>query len=277
MKKLKTLFILSAISFSAALAFSSCQSSKTTSTAADDYVDIEAPAVSEDGTDSEGEAAPKSSKTTAAQPKKKNSAVKEFFTFGNKGKFIQYDESTLFLKEFGSMKEKKCTICIRSDATRAGYGSYYATNYYIVQFDEAGRETLRKAAEQYLNDFENKRLKRKGKHTERTYGYIDYRLDWGTVSSSTPNYGKGKGYCGYEFVKGSPYFTISNYPFENDFFEYAKYTANRESMQLHYYFTRSQLKQLLEALSEETIQSQLSQTDIILTPTEADAYDTYED
>ena len=134
-----------------------------------------------------------------------------------------------------------------------GWGSAYMGAYYYVLFDETARATLFKAMNSYLSDFENKNLKPKAKNTSKTYGKVMYRLDWGTLSSSTPNHGTDYGYCGYEFEKGSPYFTISNYPFTNDYYEIVRDATSKTSMGLTYYFTRAQIKKLMQIMSEENI------------------------
>ena len=117
------------------------------------------------------------------------------------------------------LKEKQATLVINTENYNAGFGSSYMAAYYIVTFDESAREKLIKSINNYLEDFENKRLQRNDKKTYQAYGKIPMHLDWGTVASSTPNNGSGQGYCGYEFEKGSPYFTISNFPFVNDYYE----------------------------------------------------------
>ena len=264
MKKHK-IFFISLLSTS--IIFSACQSSKNNVTASDTYndsPDLEINAEGEEITSSPA------ASNTPVTPKKKN-ALEEFFTYGNRDDYIKYDESSVFVKEFG-LKEKRATILVRPNDKKAGYGCYYGTVYYIVQFDETNRKKLAEAMEAYLQDFENKNLQRKGNHTERAYGKISYRLDWGTLSSSTPNHGEGSGYVGYEFIKGSPYFTISNYPFYNDAFDIIGDSVTRESHQLHYYFTKAQIKQLVELLSEDKINAQLVDNGYMRAPTEADEY-----
>ncbi len=206
--------------------------------------------------------------------KKKKNAIESFFTFGNSDEFIKFDETTVFTKEISGLKEKKATTVIRYDNLMAGFGSYNSAAYYYLQFDKDNRAILAKNAEAYFSDFENKRLQRNGRHTERTYGKIRYQLNWGTLSSSTPNNGIGDGYCGYEFVKGSPYFTISNYEFKNKYYERAGDATTRESPIVKYYFTRSQLKQLLNLISEDNIKQTIRENNLnyISDPTAADYY-----
>lgn len=259
-------------------AFVSCASSKPAQPSSADVYVTEEDAVKittgSEKTSSENQEASNEVKPVNPLAKDKN-AFQEFFTFGNGDDYYKFDETTLFVKEITGLKEKKVTNVIRTDNLMAGWGSAYMAAYYFVQFDQQNRAALAKAVNLYFSDFDNKRLQRKGKNTDRAYGKITYRIDWGTISSSTPNNGTGQGYVGYEFVKGSPYFTISNFPFENDYYERSGGASTRESMQLKYYFTRAQLSRLLKILSEDNL-SQLiygNTPGVILNPTEADSYE----
>lgn len=266
MKKISIAFTAVLLTF----ALISCASNKAEATPADSYdtepVKINAPS---ERTVSEG-------KNTNSKSKKDRKTASDMLhdlvTFTNSEKFLRYDTTTLFTQELTGLKEKRAQTLINIEEDLAGFGSAYMAAYYIVQFDEEGRQKLAKAVENYLSDFENKRLQRKGKHTERTYGKISYRLDWGAISSVTPNNGTGEGYLGYEFVKNSPYFVISNYPFENKYYERAGDATERESMTLRYFFTKAQARQLVELLSEENLNAQLAGTNISREPTEIDEY-----
>ena len=249
----------------------SCGSTKEVQASPDTYVaadEIAAPDGNPDET-TEGKSA-----TTKDTGKKKKNAIEEFFTFGNKDDYIIFDQTTVFTKEITGMTEKNANVVIRYDNHMAGFGSYNSAGYYYLQFDKDSRAVLAKAAEAYFSDFENKRLKRKAKNTDKTYGKIGYSLHWGTISSSTPNNGVGEGYCGYEFVKGAPYFTIYNYSFYNNYYERAGDATTRNSNFVKYYFTRAQLRQLLNMISEETITEQIinNDPDFILNPTMSDEY-----
>ncbi len=249
----------------------SCGSTKEVQASPDTYVaadEIAAPDGNPDET-TEGKTA-----TTKATGKKKKNAIEEFFTFGNKDDYINFDQTTVFTKEITGMTEKNANVVIRYDNHMAGFGSYNSAGYYYLQFDKDSRAALAKAAEAYFSDFENKRLQRKGKKTERAYGKIKYMLNWGSISASTPNYGTGEGYLGYEFVKNSPYFTIYNYEFKNDYYERAGDATTRESPFVKYYFTRAQLRNLVQLLSEENITKQIIENDpeYIFVSSEADEY-----
>ena len=232
----------------------SCGTTKQVQSAPDAYITEDEVSVA--NTDETVATEDNSEEDIVAMKKKKN-AIESFFTFGNGDEFIKFDETV-----------------IRYDNLMAGFGSYNSAAYYYLQFDKDNRAILAKNAEAYFSDFENKRLQRKGRHTDRTYGKIRYQLNWGTISSSTPNNGIGDGYCGYEFVKGAPYFTISNYEFKNEYYERAGDATTRESPMVKYYFTRSQLKQLLNLISEDNIKQTIRDNNLnfISDPTAADYY-----
>lgn len=267
----KTIFTTTLLSIFAAV-FISCGSTKEIQSAPDTYVSNEE--ISAPETDNSDKAEKISTETVTKNPKKKKNAIEQFFTFGNKDEYIFYDQTTVFTKEITGMTEKKASVVIRYDDHSAGFGSYNTAMYYYVLFDKDNRATLARAVESYFSDFENKRLQRKGKKTDKAYGKIGYRLSWGSISSSTPNYGYGEGYCGYEFIKGSPYFTIYNYEFENIYYERAGDATTRKSNFVKYYFTKSQLRQLLNLLSEEKINEQILENDseFIFTPSTSDEY-----
>ena len=265
----KTIFSTALLSFFAAI-FISCGSTKEIQSTPDTYTsDEEIIAPVNDTSD-------KAEKTTAvsAAPKKKKNAIQDFFTFGNKDEYIFYDQTTVFAKEITGLNEKNASVVLRYDNHMAGFGSYNSAMYYYVLFDKDNRATLNRAVNAYFSDFENKRLQRKGKKTDKAYGKIGYRLSWGSISSSTPNYGYGEGYCGYEFVKGAPYFTIYNYEFDNDYYEKAGDATTRTSNFVKYYFTKSQLRNLINLLSEEKISEQILENDseYIFSPSTSDEY-----
>ena len=140
--------------------------------------------------------------------------------------------------------------------------------------DKDSRQKLSEAYSKYLDDFENKKLNRKGKNTTKTYGSILLHANWGTFSNSTPNNGEGKAYLGYEFVKGSPYFTIHAYPMANKYYDPVVDAVDKESLNLTYYFTKSQMKDLLDSITEENISDVCSvlTTDKTIKKVDSDEY-----
>ncbi|MCR5187590.1 MAG: hypothetical protein K6C97_01550 [Treponema sp.] len=184
----------------------------------------------------------------------KRTTLEKIFTYGNKNDFVTGDITSIFTHGVGlGVYQQKATIMINPEKGTAGFGSIYLASYYILQYNPENYEKLSAAYEKYLEDFENKKLDRKGKNTYKQYGYMNVHLDWGTIKSSTPNNGEGRAYIGYEFVKKSPYFTITIYPVSNAYYEVAEGSVSRESMQLKYAFTKSQMKDILNYTSEEAV------------------------
>ncbi len=77
---------------------------------------------------------------------------------------------------------------------------------------------------------------------------------------------------GYEFIKGSPYFVLSNYAFSNDNYERIGDTTSRESLPLSFYFTRAQLREVLELISEDNVKKVVAEMNENYITTGADEY-----
>lgn len=207
--------------------------------------------------------------------KNEKNAFEKFFTFGNKDDFVYGDEFSVFTPgTLGGIKQKKADFMIAPEKQTAGFGSSYMAAYYIVQMNEEARADFINAVNQYFSDFENKRLERKGRNTFKKYGSIDVHLDWGTISSSTPNNADGKAMIGYEFIKNSPYFSISMYPMHNNHWDVVGDATSIESMSLKYYFTKAQALQFINSLEEDNIKKLLLgySSDEYFIPQENDEY-----
>lgn len=207
--------------------------------------------------------------------KNEKNAFEKFFTFGNKDDFVYGDEFSVFTPgTLGGIKQKKADFMIAPEKQTAGFGSSYMAAYYVVQMNEEARADFINAVNQYFSDFENKRLERKGRNTFKKYGSIDVHLDWGTISSSTPNNADGKAMIGYEFIKNSPYFSISMYPMHNNHWDVVGDATSIESMSLKYYFTKAQALQFINSLEEDNIKKLLLgySSDEYFIPQENDEY-----
>ncbi len=170
--------------------------------------------------------------------------------FGS-NKFTLLDETPIYTNTFtNNLDPKDATIAVYDKKKIAGFGSYYMLAYYFVSFETKGRKELKVAYNQYLKDFEEKKLDRKGKNTYKAYGYIDVRLDWGTIQNTTPNYGTTKACIGYRFKNNSPYFTITIFPTDN-LREDIPQEDRVASMKLIFYMTKAQGKSLIDYLSDE--------------------------
>lgn len=242
-------------------AFFSCASSKNMKKAEnDDYSDTistftVAEAESEtEIADNEEETDNRITEETLKAQTKKKGYFDDLFKYGNKGEYASLGETSIFTRSItGSITQKKNIALVNIENATAGYGSNYLSNYYIIQMNKDSRQKLREAYDKYLKDFENKKLNRKGKNTYKTYGSMEIRADWGTLSNSTPNYGNANAYLGYTFVKNSPYFTIHSFPMENKFYDPNTDAVAKESLNLTYYFTKAQMKELLDMITEENV------------------------
>lgn len=253
-----------------ALMLSSCTSTKNQETVpVDDY---DSQSVSSDTDVNLNKTA--NQKVNTNKKNEKN-AFEKFFTFGNKDDFVYGDEFSVFTPgTLGGIKQKKADFMIAPEKQTAGFGSSYMAAYYIVQMNEEARADFINAVNQYFSDFENKRLERKGRNTFKKYGSIDVHLDWGTISSSTPNNADGKAMIGYEFIKNSPYFSISMYPMHNNHWDVVGDATSIESMSLKYYFTKAQALQFINSLEEDNIKKFLLgySSDEYFIPQENDEY-----
>ncbi len=237
-----SIFILSL-----ALLLSSCVSNKA-NTIQPDSLD------EEDKIDLPVQKNQKNNKSRYNTKAEKKTFFEEVFTYGNKNDFVSNDVTSVFTHGVGAgIYQQKATILINPELGTAGFGSIYLASYYILQYTPENYEKLSNAYERYLDDFENKRLNRKEKNSRTKYGSMDVHLDWGSIKTSTPNRGDGKAYIGYEFVKKSPYFTITIYPVANDYYVESNGASSRESLMVKYAFTKAQMKDLLNMTSEEAV------------------------
>lgn len=253
-----------------ALMLSSCTSTKNQETVPVDDYDSQSEA-----SDTDVNLNKTTNQKVNTNKKNEKNAFEKFFTFGNKDDFVYGDEFSVFTPgTLGGIKQKKADFMIAPEKQTAGFGSSYMAAYYIVQMNEEARADFINAVNQYFSDFENKRLERKGRNTFKKYGSIDVHLDWGTISSSTPNNADGKAMIGYEFIKNSPYFSISMYPMHNNHWDVVGDATSIESMSLKYYFTKAQALQFINSLEEDNIKKLLLgySSDEYFIPQENDEY-----
>ncbi len=242
------------------LMLSSCQSTKE-GISSDSYNQIPVTEVEENTQDEEltensEQDEPVIKTFSSNESKAQQTWSKNLLTLGNKNDFIMMEEtSKMITKDFSGLVEQDATYLLRANTNLAGFGCSIMGAYFIVQFDDVARARIAKAAQQYFDDFENKKLSTKKNVAKNAYGPIDYKINWGTFKSSTPNNGAGTGYLGYEFIKNQPYFIIWNYPFKNEYYDVSNETTTRESAPVKFYFTRNQLKKLIDTLSEENLEN----------------------
>lgn len=225
--------------------FTACQSTSNLTETADSY-DYEESVITE---------APEKNEV---QKIKKEIPKKSAFSYGNKGEYEIVGETTIFGKSvFGKFEQKEANLVLRYSDENRGLGSKYNGQYYFCLFTENGIKALEKAYNKYLDDFNNKRLQRKSKKTLKTYGTTSATLRWGTFDNSTPNNGSGKAQLGYTFIENSPYFAITVPAVHNAHYDLVGDAAAINSVDYTIYLTKAQVKNLIDGLAPEVIDSYL--------------------
>ena len=191
---------------------------------------------------------------SAVQKNKRNTFV-NFFTGGQQD--IEIDMTRVFQKTaFGTLKEEDALCIYNIETGLSGFAAWYRGGMYHVLLTKSGRALFREAVDRYLDDFENKRLDRKGTHTKE-YGEHPVSLQWGSFATMIGNRARSKVQFGYEFKDGSPYFLLSVPSAENE-----QYNAGRSkiaaSATLRFYFTKAMTSQMMNALSEANIDAAIA-------------------
>ena len=199
-----------------------------------------------------------------------------FEKFFGTNRYDVFDECAMYIKPIaGKIKAKKGNFIYRRGTDVAGYRIYYDTTAYTVEMAQETRQLCCDSIDRYCDDFENKRLDRKGKFdkTRRVYGSAPGYEEFG-VAIKLMNYkAKPVFHFGYAFVDGNPYFTIFVAKAKNLALEgkRSEETPNLETIPQTYYFTRAQAQKLKEFICEENIGLFHSQEEEKLKEFKADA------
>ena len=147
------------------------------------------------------------------------------------------------------------------------------SNNYEVYLHREARDLVRKAAVQYNEDFEARRLDSKmaKRKSERLYGTVDgCFMRWGLGSLAMNGENNPKIAAGYRFEKGSPYFCITVYGAVNPLYKEGK-SGIEESVTYHIYMNKAQALALAQELEEAVLMRAL---DTISVPSvEPDRYE----
>lgn len=247
------------------LFFTSCQSTKTASSKSSDSVRIDEYSSGDEAGDDViaeyTESGKKEIKAEKKNPKKPFSWAAMFDS-----KFLEVDTCSVFTETaFGSLKEQSAHTVISGKTRQFGLSSPYMASNYVFLIDENGRTKIEKAMNQYMKDFSDKKLSTAGgkNKTKKIYGKIPCRLEFGTLKGNYPNYGNGYGYLGYKFVGKSPYFTISIPKVTNEAFLDNR-SEVEESLEINYYFTKSQIKTFIDLLNDERLSEAVREHEVEL-------------
>ena len=246
MKKIKSYGIVLPIVLAGAIACASCKSAPAPR--ADSYT------AQTSGTQIQIPKADSDAAGSAAQKNKGNAFV-NFFTGGQQD--IEIDMTRVFQKTaFGTLKEEDALCIYNIETGLSGFAAWYRGGMYHVLLNKTGRSLFREAVNRYLDDFENKRLDRKGDRT-KIYGEHPVSLQWGSFATMIGNRARSRVQFGYEFKDGSPYFLLSVPSAENE-----QYNTGRSkiaaSATLRFYFTKAMTSQMMNALSEEKIDAAIA-------------------
>lgn len=140
-----------------------------------------------------------------------------------------------------------------------------------LRLDADARQALRDAYASYLKDYEEKKLEKKKKKFTEVYGVARAKIVWGIFRETATAYPKI--HFGYTFVGKSPYFVIKVADTKAD--------KKKGDLVVEYignliYFTRAQVKELLDCLEEEDIQETISSMTVEL-PKDEDYEEDYEE
>lgn len=249
MKKIFTVFCIFALMFVV-----SCKSTNQIQSTESDLYEAQDESSSGEKESSDKSKSAKKDSGKINAPKK--NAFVNFFTGENKD--IELDTTRLFGKSTsGKLKETEATVIYNVKTQMTGFSAWYKTEVYHVLFKDVSRPALKQAVEQYIKEFDEKRLIRKTSKTYKLYGEYPCRLEWGSIPSMIMNYGNADLQYGYEFKEKSPYFSITIQSIQNDAYGNSV-TAMDRSVPLHFYFTKAQATQLASMLSDESIENYLA-------------------
>ncbi len=210
----------------------------------DEYIDEEPEAKTE-----------KQKKAYEKKPKyyqeKSDHPLRDFFL--GKEKYIEYDITNLGTGTltFGN-KQREATMLYNPKTQKAGIRVYYQTNFYNILFDKATRDKIASCVENYLSDFENKRLIRKSGKTRHCYGRSKCYVEWGTIKQMMNHYGNTDMFLGYTFIDKSPYFMLTVKQTKNIAEHQGEYTQ-KDSVEVQLYFTKAQAREFVRQLSDEVL------------------------
>lgn len=169
--------------------------------------------------------------------------------------YKKVDASTLYLQALlGNTKLTDINLIYKPNTDLAGYLVRFDTSIYAVYMAQEDRRKCINAINQYMSDYENKKLSSKEKKTDQIYGQSGAFEEFGVVESTMFNFSKPTVYYGYKFLDGSPFFIIKFRRSPNLAEELGENRAP-ESVDQYYYFTRKQAKHLAEFISDDNVKT----------------------
>lgn len=168
--------------------------------------------------------------------------------------YKEYDNFEVYYKNtVTKIKLADSVFAVYKDEDLAGFGVQMTACYYYTFMDRTTRNILIAAGEQYLKDFEDKKLERKSGKSFRAYGKANVKVHFGSLKSKAHNTSEPLAYFGYNFVDKSPYFHITVLNAKNERYEESPSSYPKESYAYDIYLTKAQLKTLMQLLSDENV------------------------
>jgi hypothetical protein len=187
----------------------------------------------------------------------KSPRLKDEVTVTNMGKYanVELGSGTFRLKKMlgNELEQKEFSVMLYPRKGLAGFLYYKSPCKERLLLDKDGRDAVTKAYELYIKDYEEKNLDKSQKKFAECYGVARAKIEWGPFQYSS--YADPKIMMGYLFVGKSPYFCIK--------IPSTKSTQKKGDAEIQYggsilYFTRSQLKDFVDAISDSEIQNAIS-------------------
>lgn len=198
-------------------------------------------------------------KSKSKKEKKSDGFFDGFFTPKQK-KYHFYETIPLSTGTIGfKIKPREAELFLIPETSKIGIQVYYQTSYFDIIFDQKDVAFIQDAFSKYLQDFDQKKLiRKKSQKTRRMYGAKGKcRVEWGTIKSMMNNYGDTNYHLGYEFKDNSPYFTIIVKDAKNIATDLGS-NVSEKSVEIQLYFTKAQVKTLLDNFSRERLQTEYS-------------------
>lgn len=209
---------------------------------ADEYVD-----------DSKSKSTKKKRKLFTDNPRKQG--INKFI-YGN-GRYIEYDEFKLYTSNpMGKLVLVKGTAIVNPKNGDAGVKTRFQASNYAVLFNDQMRHKLFGAVDQYLKDFEAKKLKRKDKKSYCVYGRGKIYINYGTLAMMMAAEGEPDCQIGYKFKGKSPYFAITVRSAPN-IDPHKGYNDVKDSTEFILYFTKAQAQTMCSLITDDIVQAAL--------------------
>jgi len=120
-------------------------------------------------------------------------------------------------------------------------------------WDRDGRETFAKAFERYQEEYEQRKLVKKGKRTREMYGEAAGFFTWKKTAIGVQAHGNPKISLGYQFKDQSVFFTTTQ--MESYYEDPIARSRNETSPITMMYFTRAQAESLIALFKQENLRS----------------------